>query len=59
MKESFYQRIIKKYLERKPILTKEQRNQFEKRLGNLVNDCDIQYGHGTIILHPRGLEKKI
>jgi hypothetical protein len=50
MVKNFYQRFKEKYFERKPIFTEEQRNQFEKGLGNFVNNCDIQYGRGSITL---------
>ena len=59
MKKSFYQKFKGRYLERKPTFTEEQRNQFEDNLGSFRKGYDIAYGPGTIILRPRGLEKKL
>jgi hypothetical protein len=56
---SLFATIINYFSQRKPILSKEQINQFETNLGGFRKEYDITYGNGTIILHPRGLEKKV
>jgi len=59
MEKNFYQGFIEKYFLRKPILSEEQRNQFETNLGGFRNEYDIKYRPGKILLRPKGLEKKL
>jgi hypothetical protein len=56
---SLFAPIINYFSRRKPIFTEEQRNQFENNLGGFRKEYDIVYGPGTIILRPKGLEKKL
>jgi len=56
---SLFAPIINYFSRRKPTFTEEQRNQFENNLGSFRKEYDIAYGPGTIILRPRGLEKKL
>jgi hypothetical protein len=56
---SLFAPIINYFSRREPIFTEEQRDQFENNLGSFRERYNITYGHGTIFLRPKGLEKRL